>query len=392
MTFRFAIFLIWALCVQICLSQGNSQNLSEMQQKLQTIQEEIGKLEKQLRTADDKLKIETKSIENIDRQIVLTTDKINLYKSEISAKENSIAQLEFQIDSLQKKIRSLQEVFKQQVVFAYKYQRGKQLDWLLGAGNFNQALLRYRYFHKVTVAEKNTYEQLQSLKSKLDNDEEMLKQELNSVQQLLAGASREERSLRDKHNTKKHLISKINQNKSLVAQNLKEKKASYQKLAKLIASLEKSRSSRQLKPKTQIKWEKLSGSFSKNKKNFNWPVQGTILHKFGRFKNPKLKTVLNNTGIDIQAPADSDIRCIFPGVVSLITYMSGFGNMVIVDHNDGYYSVYAHMNQINVAQGDFVDGGQRVGTVGETGSLEGPKLHFEIYGNNRPLDPQDWLR
>ncbi|MEJ2633674.1 MAG: peptidoglycan DD-metalloendopeptidase family protein [Calditrichia bacterium] len=352
-----------------------------MQQKLQAIQEEIGKLEKQLRTADDKLKIETQSIENIDRQIVLTTDKIILYKGEISVKENSIMQLEFQIDSLQNKIGSLQEVFKQQVVFAYKYQRGKHLDWLLGAGNFNQALLRYRYFHKVTVAEKSTYEQLQSLKMKLDSDEQTLKQEMNGVQKLLASASREERNLRDKHSTKEHLIRKINQNKSLLSRSLKEKKASYQKLRKLIASLEKSRSSRQLKPKTQIKWEKLSGSFSKNKKKFNWPVQGAILHKFGRFKNPKLKTVLNNTGIDIQAPAGSDVRCIFPGVVSLITYMSGFGNMLIIDHNDGYYSVYAHMSQINVGQDEFVEG-----------ALEGPKLHFEIYGNDRPLNPLDWLK
>jgi murein DD-endopeptidase MepM/ murein hydrolase activator NlpD len=72
--------------------------------------------------------------------------------------------------------------------------------------------------------------------------------------------------------------------------------------------------------------------------------------------------------------------------------MSGFGNMVIVDHNDGYYSVYAHLDEIYTNAGEFVEGGAQIGSVGDSGSLRGPQLHFEIYGNDKNLDPVQWLR
>jgi murein DD-endopeptidase MepM/ murein hydrolase activator NlpD len=72
--------------------------------------------------------------------------------------------------------------------------------------------------------------------------------------------------------------------------------------------------------------------------------------------------------------------------------MSGFGNTVIIDHNDGYYSVYAHLGEILVNKEEFVEGGTIIGTVGESGSLEGSKLHFEIYGNSRPVNPANWLK
>ena len=139
-------------------------------------------------------------------------------------------------------------------------------------------------------------------------------------------------------------------------------------------------------------WEKLSGSFAKNKGKFNWPVQGKLLHGFGQYKNPELKTTLNNTGIDIKAEQGTPIKCIFSGVISLITYMPGFGNMVIIDHNDGFYSVYTHIDEILVNNGDFIKQGSSIGTIGESGSFEGYKLHFEIYSNNKNLNPLNWLK
>ncbi len=222
--------------------------------------------------------------------------------------------------------------------------------------------------------------------------EKTLEKEIALTEQYLLSASREEQNLNAKRSTKAQLVTRLKQNKSTLSQALKEKKESYTKLKNLLASLEKDRPHRQLRNDTQVRWEKLTGSFSKNRGKLNWPVQGKILHEFGRYKNPELKTVLNNTGIDLKAARGTEVRCVFSGVVSLITYMSGFGNMVIVDHNDGYYTVYAHLDQIFVKVNDFVESGDRIGTVGESGSLEGPKLHFEIYGNNQTLNPMDWLR
>lgn len=385
----------WGIIILLSISlfsQSNQKKISKIQNNLQAIQKEIKTLESQLRTAGNKLKVETKSIENIDKQINLTQNKIKIYNDNIKRKKVQINILEVEIDSLGLLIKSLQTLLAEQVTFAYKYQRGKQYDWILGASSFNDALIRYNYFQKVTLAETSTIVELNKSQVALATKEGQFKNDIKSLNEYLSAAKREDAKLKNKRNTQSKLISKIKQNKTLLAKSLNEKRESYKKLAKMIASLEKGKPTRKLNVETQLKWEKLTGSFSKNRARLNWPVNGALLHGYGKFKNPKLKTVLNNTGIDIKAPLGENVRCIFSGVVSLITYMSGFGNTVIIDHNDSYYSVYAHLDQILVNSGDFIKVGDVIGTVGESGSLEGPKLHLEIYGNNRTLNPVDWLK
>ena len=147
-----------------------------------------------------------------------------------------------------------------------------------------------------------------------------------------------------------------------------------------------------MEPKAQIAWDKVKGNFGEQRRKLNWPTRGKILHPFGQYKNPKLKTTLVNNGIDIKAPKGTNIHCVFSGVVSLITYMGGFGNTVIVDHNNGYYTVYAHLDEIAVKKFQILQAGSVIGTVGDSGSLEGAKLHFEIYANNEPQNPTRWLK
>ncbi|MEJ2051732.1 MAG: peptidoglycan DD-metalloendopeptidase family protein [Calditrichota bacterium] len=300
--------------------------------------------------------------------------------------------MEKEIDSLENNIVELENILKNQVVFAYKYKRGKHLDWILGSANFNDLLVRWHYLQKVSLAETNVMAELKTSQSELALKEDKIKSDILSLNDYLVAARDENINLKTKRKTHSKIVSDVTRNKTLLSASLKEKKESYRKLTNLIASLEKGRPSRQLKAENQLKWEKLSGSFSKNKGRLNWPVQGTVLHGYGKFKNPILKTVLNNTGIDIRADLGDDVRCIFSGVVSLITYMSGFGNMVIVDHNDSYYTVYAHLDQILVNSGDFLEDGEVIGTVGESGSLEGPKLQLEIYGLNKTENPETWLQ
>ena len=392
MTNSWVIVLLLCFLVSLTGAQTKEPRVNEMQQQLQSIQEEISQLENQLRTEDNHLRVETRSIDNVDKQITLTHNKINIYGAKIQNQKLLVSKLERQIDSLENKIMTWQEIFEQQLVFAYKYQRGKQYNWIFGVSGLNDLLIKYHYFRKVSTAERSVFEGLQRATIELDTKERTLEKEIVATQEYLLAATREEENLNQKRLLKSQVISQLKKNKNQLSQALKEKKESYTKLKNILASLEKNRPNRQLKVDTQIKWEKLSGNFSRNKGKLNWPVQGQLLHGFGRYKNPELKTVLNNTGIDLKASRGTDVRCVFPGAVSLITYMSGFGNMVIIDHNDGYYTVYAHLDEIFVSAGEFVEGGNRIGSVGESGSLEGPKLHFEIYGNNQTLNPLEWLK
>ena len=170
----------WVLCLVLSppsYAQSSQNDINEAQRKLRAIQQEISELENRMKTQDNQLRVETRSIENIDKQISLTNQKIRIYKETIRQQKKLIDNLEAQIDSLEKKIRSLQKVFKEQVVFAYKYQRVKQYDWLLGASSLNEVFVRWHHFKKVAQAEQSIHSNLQNAKNKIDLKEKQLVRE-----------------------------------------------------------------------------------------------------------------------------------------------------------------------------------------------------------------------
>ena len=98
-----------------------------------------------------------------------------------------------------------------------------------------------------------------------------------------------------------------------------------------------------------------------------------------------------NIGIDIRAEFGEDVRAVADGVVTAITWQRGRGNIVIINHLGGYFTVYTHLSQILVQIDQKIKLGQVIGNVGDTGSLHGPMLHFEIWKSNRVLNPEEWL-
>ncbi len=123
-----------------------------------------------------------------------------------------------------------------------------------------------------------------------------------------------------------------------------------------------------------------------------YPVAGTVEVGFGRMVNPRFNTVTVQKGLDIRAPAGGAVRAVAPGRVAHAGWFRGYGNLVIVDHGDGYHTLVAHLASMSTAMGEEVQAGSLLGSVGDTGSLKGSYLYFEIREKGRPVDPRAWLR
>ena len=121
------------------------------------------------------------------------------------------------------------------------------------------------------------------------------------------------------------------------------------------------------------------------------PAKGPITVGFGRVVNPKFNTVTVQNGIDLEAPPGAPVRAVAPGRVVHAGWFKGYGNLVIVDHGEGYHTLVAHLASMQTAMGEEVDAGTVLGTVGDSGSLKGPYLYFEIREKGRPVDPRPWL-
>ena len=124
----------------------------------------------------------------------------------------------------------------------------------------------------------------------------------------------------------------------------------------------------------------------------DWPAQGSLGSGFGTVIHPRFKTEVPHPGWDIEAEFGSDVIAIFDGRVVFADWMRGYGLTVIVDHGAGLLSIYAHASVLMAQPGERVRRGQVLGKVGDTGSLRGSFLYFELRLDGKPIDPKAWLR
>ncbi len=123
-----------------------------------------------------------------------------------------------------------------------------------------------------------------------------------------------------------------------------------------------------------------------------WPARGRDAMPFGNVRHPRFGTEVPHPGIEIAAPEGQAVRAVFDGRVVFADWFRGYGQMVVIDHGDGYLSIYGHVDERLVSAGRTVRQGERIAHCGSGGSFEIPGLYFEIRHDGKPVDPAGWLR
>ncbi len=123
-----------------------------------------------------------------------------------------------------------------------------------------------------------------------------------------------------------------------------------------------------------------------------WPAAGQVIGRFGIELHPRFLTKVPSNGIDIAAPTGTPVKAVASGVAEFVDWLSGYGRCVIVNHGGGFYSLYAHCSRVLVSGGDKIAEGQKIAEVGDTDSVKGSCLHFEIRRGQEAMDPEAWLK
>ena len=121
------------------------------------------------------------------------------------------------------------------------------------------------------------------------------------------------------------------------------------------------------------------------------PVNGKIIEFFGSYTDTEFNLVNFRSGINIRAERGEPIQAVYKGRTLYASWFKGYGNMIIIDHGDHYYTLYAHAEELFKNKGDPVEAGEVIATVGDTGSMAKPGLHFEVRYHGKPIDPAPWL-
>jgi ABC-type Fe3+/spermidine/putrescine transport system ATPase subunit len=162
---------------------------------------------------------------------------------------------------------------------------------------------------------------------------------------------------------------------------LKELKNASQKILDIIRESEKAEKEEPFATK----------NFSGLKGKLPWPVEGKIAIHYGSQKDPQFNTPIFRSGTYIQSNADSLAKAVHSGKVVFAEWFKGYGQLVIVNHGDGYHTLYGSLSEIFTKVGDIIKGKQAIGRVGNSGIVNSPGLYFELRYKGKPLDPLQWL-
>jgi murein DD-endopeptidase MepM/ murein hydrolase activator NlpD len=198
--------------------------------------------------------------------------------------------------------------------------------------------------------------------------------------------------LKKKKGSKEKELKKIKENKVELTHYIEEKQVGLKELEILRKKIleDKARFERAERIRRQQELLK-SKTFAEVEGLLPWPAEGKVVTKFGKHRNLELKTVTESLGIDIKGKLGSPIRSVLGGVITTITYIRGYGTMIIIDHGGDFYTVYSHVSNIQTSIDSEVQAGDVIAYMGDSGSINGATLHFEIWGKNQKLDPEKWL-
>ncbi len=397
------------------LSFSQSNDIEKSKQELSKIKEEITRLEKELAQKTKKEKKSLSALDNISKQNFLVNKMLVDLRTEEKQKQDQINIQIKTIEEIEREIKTLQSNYAKYVTSTYK--NGSYSDWesLLNAASFQQAVIRIEYLKRFAASRKNDLIKFEKNKSDLIAAKQKLQIELEAQHKITLQKESEEKTLKQKITEERKILNEIKKDKKLLANSVNEKRKSEKKIRDLIVKLveeaeRKRKAEEELKRKemlasTETKTKKeiiqteydvnLSttslGSFAEMKGKLNWPIsKGKVVRGFGESLNPKLKTLTVNYGIDIRASGDLSVKSVGEGVVSAVEWLPGYGTVLIMSHKGNFRTVYGHLSEVFVKEGDKINTGGLIGKVSE--GVDGNILHFELWNGRQNVDPLTWLK
>jgi septal ring factor EnvC (AmiA/AmiB activator) len=372
-------------------AQNPQPNLEESRRRLDEIRSERERLRREQSRLEGQVRDAGAELRNIERQRDATNQIVNELESQMRGLGDQLLSSSQQLALAQDNLADRRAVLNRRLVEIYK--RGPLFTFqvLLTAESFGDLLSRYKYLYLQNRQDRSLVEDIARLESRirqqrgelvdvrsdLDRRREERASELKSFE-ILA----EERSAR---------LSRLRRSSETAQQRLSALERDEARLNDVLASLERARRPRAggaVTPAVPGGSELTTADLG----SLDWPVSGRILFRFGR-DTLASGAVIRRNGIGIAAAAGTPVKAVSSGRVALVQRLGTYGLTVVLEHGNGYFSLYMQLGSATVAKDDAVQRGQSIGTVGGENTDQGAHLYFEIRGENQiALDPADWLR
>ena len=376
----FALWLVTGLMAALGHSASADRDLDGIKKKIESEKRVLSQVKKKESSLIESLGQVEIDLEKKNKQLKQSTSKLELVVSELRKKQAETLRLR---ESLEQRKAYL----ARRADALYRWQRAASPFMILNGDLSLSSLLKRRFYLQSSMAFDR--EMVQSL-SEQATQQETLAQELARKRQEVDTQRREltevKQAVQKDAQKKRELLASIREERESRQRALKDLEQAAVRLQKMIEELSRrsaGKSSKEAPAGTGL--ESMRGKLQ-------WPVKGQVIGGFGKTKHHEFSTEVFRKGLEIEAPVGEEIRAVEKGKIVFADRFSGYGKMMIIDHGDRYYTVYAHLSDFLKKSGDPVKRGEAVALVGDSESLAGSKLYFEMRKDGRSIDPTPWFQ
>jgi septal ring factor EnvC (AmiA/AmiB activator) len=373
--------LILVLLCAAFAAMAEPPDPSEQEQELEALRAEID----QVRRRSDALATDEEQqlarIHAIEREVALTKELLGRLGEKEATIRSRIDSLQHDMDGLRDRIDGRRDRLGQRLRAIYMRPRTSVVATVLSADDLDELGTRLRAMTHLARTERALIGEVQDAQAALRHRRGRLAKEMAEINLTRSEAEDRRIQLESLQGERGQALSRVRAERARFDASLQEMERAAAQMEELLVRLQ---SERAADAQGTTGFGSLGGKLP-------WPVTGRILKPFGRSVHPEFGTVVMNKGINIGAPAGTPIQCVAEGRVEYVDWLPGYGRCIIVDHGDGYYTLYAHASSIFPSVGTVVHAGEVLGEVGDTGSLNGSQLYFEIRKGKDSLDPTAWL-
>lgn len=345
-----------------------AENISIMQTKLQQLDKKIASLKQLVDKAADKRGLLNRELANTEKQIGEGVRQLTIAQQGIALKQEKIKNIEQHINVLNQQLNGQQQLLAEHVRAYYQMGEYQPLKWLLNQED-PFAITRLLTFYEYLVKSRQAIiQRIDESKTNLTTDYQALQTTLNEQQILQKRLNKHQQRL--KHNKAYHtaVLQALNNEIQTKRHVLFEYEANKKNLANLLTTFV----SQRLKETTQ--------PFSQARRKLPYPVP-----------EGKLSLQKINQGIAFYASEGTAVKAVYPGKVVFSDWLNGYGLLLILDHGQGFMTLYAHNQSLFKQKGSFVHQGEQIAAVGHSGGIKENGLYFEIRLNGKTVPPLDWL-
>jgi len=370
-------------------AQSTAERIRAQREELERIRRERADLERQMANLQGNVHELREEVFNLDRQREATERVIETLDRQLAAINTDVNETTTRMQRAEGELGVRRATLERRLVDIYKRGPLYSTEALLTARTFGELVARYKYMHELAVHDRALVGRVQLLRDQVARQRRDLVTLRQAVEENRTDKQAEEDRLARLRGERSSNLQQVQRSAQQIQDRLSALRASESRLTNVIASIESERRrSAATRPSATRESSTLRTS---DLGRLDWPVDGTVLYRYGRVVNPNNTTTRWN-GIGIAAAKGTPVHSVAPGTVVSVGQLGTYGLTVIVQHGGGDYSVYASLNSSSVLKNQAIRKGDVVGTVGVSDPELRPHLHFEIRPQGRAVDPESWLR